>query len=132
MRILIADDHELVRKGVSSILESRKDLQVCDEAANGREAVQKTLQLLPDLVVLDVTMPEMDGFTAARKIKEAAPNMPVLMLSMHVGAEMVRASKRVGADGFVTKSEVSKVLLKAVDTLLSGRTFFPDGDAQAH
>jgi DNA-binding NarL/FixJ family response regulator len=73
VRILIADDHPVVRKGVCSILESRNDLEVCGEATNGEEAVQKSLRLNPDLIVLDVTMPVLDGFSAARKIRELLP-----------------------------------------------------------
>ena len=126
MRIVIADDHELVRRGVCSILESRKDFRVCGEASNGADAVQKTLELHPDLVILDVTMPVLDGFAAARQIAKSLPDLPVLMLSMHDGKEMVRASKSVGAHGFVTKAEVSSTLLMAVDTLLQGGMYFSD------
>jgi DNA-binding NarL/FixJ family response regulator len=90
VRILIADDHEIVRKGVCSILESRKDIEICGEASNGQEAVQKALQLNPDLVILDVTMPVLDGFAAARQVKEVLPNVPILMLSMHDANDAVR------------------------------------------
>lgn len=127
MRILIADDHEVVRKGVCSLLESRADLKVCGEATNGQEAVDLARQLDPDLVVLDVTMPVLDGFSAARKIKQLLPAIPILMLSMHAGLEMVRAAKAAGAQGFVTKTDVAGTLLKAVDVVLQGETFFTDG-----
>jgi DNA-binding NarL/FixJ family response regulator len=127
LRILIADDHEVVRKGVCSLLESRADLKVCGEATNGQEAVELARQLDPDLVVLDVTMPVMDGFSAARKIKQLLPAIPILMLSMHAGLEMVRAAKAAGAQGFVTKTDVAGTLLKAVDVVLQGETFFTDG-----
>lgn len=124
MRIMIADDHEVVRRGVCSILESRKGVEVCGEAVNGAEAVQKALELRPDLIILDVTMPVLDGFSAARQITRQLPKLPVLMLSMHDGKEMIRASKSSGAQGFVTKTEVSSTLLTAVDTLLQGGTYF--------
>ena len=127
MRVLIADDHEVVRKGVCSLLESRADLKVCGEATNGQEAVDLARQLDPDLVVLDVTMPVLDGFSAARKIKQLLPAIPILMLSMHAGLEMVRAAKAAGAQGFVTKTDVAGTLLKAVDVVLQGETFFTDG-----
>ncbi|MGB8322848.1 MAG: response regulator transcription factor [Candidatus Acidiferrum sp.] len=127
MRILIADDHEVVRKGVCSLLESRADLKVCGEATNGQEAVDLARQLDPDLVVLDVTMPMLDGFSAARKIKQLLPAMPILMLSMHAGPAMVRAAKAAGAQGFVTKTDVAGTLLQAVDVVLRGETFFTDG-----
>jgi len=125
MRILIADDHPIVRKGVRSILESRKDLEVCGEATNGEEAVRKSLEVNPELIILDVTMPVLDGFSAARKIKEAMPAVPILMLSMQDGPEMARSSRSVGAQGFVTKAATNEVLLKAVDVLIAGGTFFP-------
>ena len=123
MRVLIADDHAVVRKGVCSLLESRSDLELCGEATNGEEAVQKSLQLNPDLIILDVTMPVLDGLSAARKIRMLLPKIPILMLSMHDGPEMARSSQSVGAQGFVTKNEANEVLLKAVDVLLAGGTF---------
>jgi DNA-binding NarL/FixJ family response regulator len=126
MRILVADDHPVVRKGVCSILESRKDWEVCGEATNGEEAIQKSLEVNPELIILDVTMPVLDGFSAARKIKEALPVVPILMLSMHDGPEMARSSRSAGAQGFVTKAAANEVLLKAVDALLTGGTFFPN------
>jgi DNA-binding NarL/FixJ family response regulator len=124
MKVLIADDHEIVRRGVCSILESRENLEVCGEASNGEEAVQKAAQLKPDLIVLDVTMPVRDGFSAAKQIREILPGVPILMLSMHDGPDMVRASKAVGARGFVTKADVSGALLEAIDALLRGQTYF--------
>ncbi len=127
MRVLIADDHEVVRKGVCNIRESRGDVKVCGEATNGEEAVQKAIELNPDLVILDVTMPVLDGFSAAKKIKEVLPEIPVLMLSMHEGLELARSSRLAGAQGYVTKREASEVLLKAVEVLLAGGTFFRDG-----
>jgi two-component system, NarL family, nitrate/nitrite response regulator NarL len=124
VRILIADDHEIVRKGVSSLLQSRENFEICGEAANGEEAVQQARQLVPDLVVLDVTMPVLDGISAAKLIRKLLPSTPILILSTHEGREMVRAAKQAGAQAFVTKSEVSSVLLKAVDAVLEGHTFF--------
>ena len=130
MRILIADDHEIVRKGVSSLLLSRENFEICGEAANGEEAIQQVRQLEPDLVVLDVTMPVLDGISAAKRIRKMRPSTPILILSMHEGREMIRAAKQAGAQAFVTKSDVSSVLLKAVDAVLGGQTFFavPGGD----
>jgi two-component system nitrate/nitrite response regulator NarL len=124
VRILIADDHEIVRKGVSSLLQSRENFEICGEASNGEEAVQQARQLDPDLVVLDVTMPILDGISAAKRIRKLKPSTPILILSMHEGREMVRAAKLAGAQAFVTKSDVSSNLLKAVDAVLEGHTFF--------
>jgi two-component system nitrate/nitrite response regulator NarL len=124
VRILIADDHEIVRKGVSSLLQSRENFEICGEASNGEEAVQQARQLDPDLVVLDVTMPILDGISAAKRIRKLKPSTPILILSMHEGREMIRAAKLAGAQAFVTKSDVSSNLLKAVDAVLEGHTFF--------
>jgi len=126
MNVLIADDHEVVRKGVCSILESRVDWRVCGEANNGEEAIKKARQLNPDLIILDVTMPVRDGFSTASEIRELMPKVPILMLSMHDGRSMVRAAQAAGAQGFVTKADVAGVLLKAVDALLHGQTYFTD------
>jgi DNA-binding NarL/FixJ family response regulator len=80
------------------------------------------------LAILDVTMPVLNGFRAAKKINELMPKVPILMLSMHDGEEMVRISRSVGASGFVTKTEIGGVLLQAINTLVVGRTFFPNGN----
>jgi two-component system nitrate/nitrite response regulator NarL len=110
------------------MLESHADLQLCGEAANGEEAFLKALEMFPDLIILDVTMPVLDGFRAAKKIREKLPEVPILMLSMHDGPEMVRMSRRVGAQGFINKSEISTVLLQAIDVLLAGGNFFANGE----
>lgn len=128
MRILIADDHEIVRKGVSSLLQTRANFEIVGEAANGEEAVAQVERLEPDLVLLDVTMPVLDGISAAKRIHKIRPMTPILMLSIHEGREMVRAAKQAGAQAFVTKSDVSKVLLIAIDAVLDGQTFFSGGE----
>ena len=125
MRILIVDDHETVRKGVRTILESRKDVEVCGEASNGQEAVEKTFQLKPDLIILDVTMPVFGGFEAARRIKATLPKIPILMLSMHEGDFVIQESQLVGVQGYISKSQAATALLEAVDAVLRGDTFFP-------
>jgi DNA-binding NarL/FixJ family response regulator len=128
VRILIADDHPVVRKGLCSMLDSRADLELCGEATNGEEAFLKALEIFPDLIILDVTMPVLDGFHAAKKIREKLPEVPILMLSMHDGPEMVRMSRTVGAQGFINKSEISTVLLQAIDVLLAGGNYFTNGE----
>jgi DNA-binding NarL/FixJ family response regulator len=125
LRILIVDDHETVRNGVRTILESRKDVEVCGEASNGQEAVEKTLYLKPDLIILDVTMPVLGGFEAARRIKASSPKLPILMLSMHEGDFVIHESQLVGVQGYVPKSHAATALLEAVDAVLRGDTFFP-------
>jgi two-component system response regulator NreC len=126
LRILIVDDHEAVRAGVRVILSSREGLEVCGEAANGREAVAKARQLMPDLVILDVTMPVLDGFSAAREIHKLLPDVAILLLSMHESPNMLNIAKSSGASGYVAKSEGAAVLLRAVDAVAHSKTFFPD------
>jgi DNA-binding NarL/FixJ family response regulator len=125
LRILIADDHEIVRRGLCLILESRKNIDICGEASNGQDAVEKASELNPDLIILDVTMPNLDGFAAARQIRTFLPEVPILILSMHAGQSVVTEAQHAGAQGFVSKSEAGHVLLKAVDAILQGQTFFP-------
>lgn len=126
LRILIVDDHEAVRAGVRAILQAREGLEVCGEAANGREALAKVRQLQPDLVILDITMPVLDGFSAAREIHRAMPNVAILLLSMHESPNLINIAKSSGASGYVSKSEGAAVLLRAVDAVAHSRTFFPD------
>jgi DNA-binding NarL/FixJ family response regulator len=128
MRILIADDHAIVREGLCSLLKVYEDLEVCGEASNREEAIQRAIELQPHLVILDVTMPVLNGFRAAKKINELMPEVPILMLSMHDGEEMVRIPRLAGASGFVTKTGIGEVLLQAINTLAAGKTFFPNGN----
>jgi two-component system response regulator NreC len=125
LRILIADDHETVRKGVCSILASRNDLEVCGEAANGKEAVEKACELKPDLVILDITMPVLDGFAAAKRIRKLLPDIPILFLSMHDAQQWIEEAKAIGVQGFVSKNDIAGVLLTAVDIVLQKQSFFP-------
>jgi two-component system response regulator NreC len=124
LRILIVDDHEALRAGVRSVLEAR-DIEVCGEAADGQEALAKALQLRPDLVILDITMPVLDGFSAAREIHKRLPNVGILLLSMHESASMVNVAKSSGARGYVAKSEGIARILNAVDAISHNKTFFP-------
>lgn len=124
MRILIVDDHEAVRKGVRAILRSSPDLEVCGEAINGEDAVAKAQELKPDLIILDITMPVLDGFGAAKEIRNMS-DVPILFYSMNDGRAVMESAKAIGANGFVTKSEPAVVLLKAVSALSKKQTFFP-------
>lgn len=128
MPVIVADDHPLVRKAVCSLLASRREFKECAEAADGNEAFQKSLELNPRLVILDITMPVFDGFTAAQKIREALPGVPILMFSADASPEISEFSRSAGAQGFVNKTELGEILLKAVDALLAGGTFFPKRD----
>ena len=125
MKILIVDDHEALRAGVRTVLENH-GFEVCGEAADGQEALSRALQLRPDLVILDITMPVLDGFSAAREIHKKLPGVGILLLSMHESASMVNVAKSSGARGYVAKSEGIARLLKAVDAIAHNRTFFPN------
>ncbi|MGA2812630.1 MAG: response regulator transcription factor [Candidatus Acidiferrum sp.] len=124
MRVLIADDHEIVRRGVRAILESRENIEIIGEAVNGREAVNKAAALRPDLIVMDHSMPELDGLEAAIQIRQILPKVPILILSMHEEQLLVDALRLVGAQGFVPKAECANRLLEGVDALIRGELFF--------
>ena len=125
MKILIADDHEIVRKGVCAILTTYLQPAHCEEASNGQEAITKALALQPDLILLDINMPIMGGFTAAKELKKLLPQVPILFLTMHGGDSFVSEARRAGVQGFVTKDHVGEVLVEAVKALLNSETFFP-------
>jgi DNA-binding NarL/FixJ family response regulator len=126
LRVLIADDHESVRKGVCVILGTRGDIEVCGEASNGREAIDKAKELQPDLIILDITMPVLSGIDAAEVIRTALPHVPILFLSMHQSRQIVAEAKRIGVQGYVRKSEAATTLLNAVDAVLRNEPLFPD------
>ena len=125
MRILIADDREAIRKQVSVILSAQPDLEVCAEAANGEEAVEKTRELNPDLVILDITMPVMNGLDAARAIRSFGLDVPILVLTAHKSRQLVEEARKIGVQGYVTKADASQSLLSAVDAVGRGLSYFP-------
>jgi len=112
MKILLADDHTLVRRGIRALLETQADLQVVGEAATGTEAVEKALALAPDVVLMDIGMPELDGLTATAQIKQKVPNSQVLLLTVHDDANYLFRALEVGAAGYILKgAEVSELVL---------------------
>jgi DNA-binding NarL/FixJ family response regulator len=123
LRILIADDHGLVRRGARAVLRSRLRWRVVGEAANGREAVKKAKELKPDVAVVDISMPELDGVEVARQIREAVPDTKVLMLTMHESDQMVRRALEAGARGYLLKSDLTECLAKAVEAVSKGKRF---------
>ncbi|HEV3219638.1 MAG TPA: response regulator transcription factor [Candidatus Acidoferrales bacterium] len=123
VRILIADDHELVRRGIRGLLHARPGWKVVGEAANGREAVEKATRLKPDVVIIDVTMPDLDGLQATRMIRDANPDMRVVVLTMHESDQMVRRVLDAGARGYVLKSDLAPHLVKAVKDVSAGKLF---------
>jgi len=124
VRILIADDHELFRRGLAAELTQVPGWVVAADAANGRDAVALAAELKPDVVVLDLTMPELNGLEAARKIASADPAARILILTAHESEQVVREVLSAGAQGYVLKSDAGRVLVAAVQALLDGRFFF--------
>jgi len=130
LRILVADDHEVVRAGVRSLLESQPDCEICGEAVTGRQAVALAQQLAPDIVILDITMPEANGLDAARQILKTLPDVRVLILSVHESEELVREILDMGAHGYILKSDAGRELAAAMRTLRKGESFFTSRVAQ--
>ena len=124
-RILIADDHEVMRKGLRTLLTSRTDWTICGEASNGMEAVHKAAVLEPDLVVMDVSMTQMDGMEATRSILQRKPEQKIVIYTMHESEDFACAAMRVGAQGVVCKAGDADQILLAIDAVLKGRQFFP-------
>ncbi|HXS98468.1 MAG TPA: response regulator transcription factor [Candidatus Limnocylindrales bacterium] len=124
LRILIADDHEFIRRGIRAVLEKQPNCEIVGEAADGREAVQLAATSRPDIAILDVTMPELNGFDATRQMLQENPNIKVLVLSMHESEQIVREVLASGARGYILKSDAGRDLLSAVDSLASGKPFF--------
>lgn len=125
LRVLIVDDHEAVRKGVSAILSSRDDLDLCGEAQDGQDAINKADALHPDVVIMDVSMPVMDGISAAREILRHDPQMAIIVLSMHDSKQLMEAARKIGVGAYVTKSQAGSTLLDAIDSVTKKKPFFP-------
>lgn len=124
LRILVADDHEIVRRGTLSLLDGQPDLEVCGEATNGRDAVDRVREMKPDIVILDIGMPSLNGLEAARQIVKESPQTKVLILTVHESEQVVREVLDAGARGFVMKSDAARDLVAAVDALRKNKTFF--------
>jgi DNA-binding NarL/FixJ family response regulator len=123
IRILLADDHVLVRQGFKMILSAQPDMQIVGEAANGREAVEAGEKLQPDVVLMDVTMPELNGIEATRRLVTASPRTRVLALSMHKDAVYVREILRAGARGYLLKDSDDADLVAAVRSVAKGEGY---------
>ena len=126
-RILLVDDHAVVRQGFRMILGAQADMEIVGEAGNGREAVTMSEQLKPDVVVMDVAMPELNGIEATRRVTEANPHTRVLALSMHTDSVYVREILRAGARGYLLKDSVDVDLLAAVRAVAKGEGYLSPG-----
>jgi DNA-binding NarL/FixJ family response regulator len=124
LEILIADDHSVVRKGLRSILESNKGWKVCAEAANGRDAVTKAQLFKPDIAILDIGMPELNGLEATRQIREVSPRTEILILSAHGSEKVAREIVEAGGLGYLVKEDADTDLLAAVESLGRHKPYF--------
>src|SRR5665213_1312905 len=124
LRILIADDHDLMRRGLKALVESHPGWQVCEEAQTGREAIEKAAICMPDIVILDISMPELNGLEAARSIRKASPNTEILILSMHYSDQLIRDILKAGVHGYILKSDSDRDLIAALEKLANHKTFF--------
>ena len=123
-RVLVADDHTIVRQGLVGILESSPEIEVVGEAADGHEAVEKSLQARPDVAILDVSMPRLNGIEAARRIHEALPGTRILVLTMHDDEEYVLKMVKAGASGYLLKDSAGDELIAAIRSLRAGKAYF--------
>lgn len=123
-RILVADDHEVVRRGLCALLQGQPDWEVCGEAGDGREALDKTQKLKPDVVILDIGMPSLNGLEATRQILKTMPHTKVLILTLHDSDQVVREVLNAGARGFLLKSDAARDLVAAVEALRRDKTYF--------
>lgn len=124
VQIIVADDHEVVRRGVKSLLESHPGWTVVAEAATGREAVDQVKRCNPDVVILDITMPELNGLEATRQILKVAPQTEILILTLHESAQLIRSVLEAGARGYVLKSDAGRNLIDAVEAVSEHKAFF--------
>lgn len=124
LRILLVDDHDIVRRGVQRILEQKPGLQICGEARDGREAVELTEKLQPDIVIIDIGMPELNGLEATRQIKRRVPEAEVLIFSAAEDRATVHAAFDAGARGYLMKSDMTRYLIPAIESLAEHRPFF--------
>lgn len=124
LRLLIVDDHAVVRAGLRALLESHKGWEVCAEASDGREAVEKASKFKPDVVILDIGMPLLNGVEAARRIHKSLPKSEILILTMHESDDLVQQVVEAGARGYILKDEADRVLHAAVDALRQHKPYF--------
>jgi DNA-binding NarL/FixJ family response regulator len=124
LKILVADDHEIVRHGLCALLRGQPDWEICGEASDGREAVEKALALSPDVTVLDIGMPNLNGLEATRQILKANPHARILILTLHDSDQLVQEVLDAGARGFLLKSDAARDLVAAVEAVRRDKIYF--------
>jgi len=125
VRILVADDSPRMRRCLRTLLDQHADWLVCDEASNGKEAVERFQKAKPDLIVIDFQMPEMNGLDAARRIVNLSPQTPILMVTIHLTKQLAEEARKVGIQGTCAKTDID-CLVDAVGALLRHETYFPN------
>lgn len=131
LRVLLADDHDLMRRGIRDLLESDPEIEVCGEASNGREALALARHLKPDVAVLDLTMPELNGLEAIRRLQSELPKIEVVVFSMHDSEDLIREVFAAGARGYVLKSDAALHLAEAVKSVSRHQPFFTSRISEA-
>jgi DNA-binding NarL/FixJ family response regulator len=126
-RVLLADDHKILRQGLRTLLEQESDIQIVGEAENGRSSVKLASELAPDVVIMDVAMPDLNGIDATRRITEAEPNARVLALSMHSDGRYVRGMLQAGARGYILKDCAAEELTRAIRTVMANQVYVSPG-----
>ena len=124
LRILVCDDHDIIRRGLKQLLTAHHGWEVCGEAKTGREAVTLAEQMKPDIVVMDLSMPDLNGLEAARRIRKALPRTEILILTLHFSDQLVRDIVEAGVRAYIMKSDADKDLVSAVEALANHRSFF--------
>lgn len=122
-RVLIVDDHAFIRRGVQSILQSFPEWDLCGEAGSGTEAISLVDQLHPDIVLMDVTMPGMNGIDATRVIRKSHPQVKIVLLTLHDSSEILRSGFRAGANGYLLKADAEDELMKAMRVVVGGGSY---------
>lgn len=124
LKILVADDHDIIRRGLKQLLTSRPGWEICAEAKTGREAVALAEQFKPDIVVMDISMPDLNGLEASQRIHKAFPKTGIVILTLHFSDQLVRDIVAAGARAYIMKSDADRDLVSAVEALANRRTFF--------
>jgi DNA-binding NarL/FixJ family response regulator len=132
IRIVVVDDHPIVRQGLKTLLEGHSGWQVVGEASDGAEAVEKAKDLTPDVMVLDVTMPRMNGLEACRLLRRQSPDLEILFVTQHDSPQMMREALEAGARGYVVKSNAARDLLAAVEAVSEHRVFTALNEQQSY